>query len=60
MEEVTITFNPDGSADLQGVEGKDVEKLLPWLFKSLGRVTKRGHKHVHKSAEGLGQEQKRG
>lgn len=52
MDEVTITFKPDGTAEIQGLEGKDVEKAFPWLFK-LGKITKRGHKHVHKDVEGL-------
>ncbi len=57
MDEATLTFKQDGTCEIQGAEGKPVERDLAWLFKGLGKVERRGHKHTHGRNEGLKQGQ---
>ena len=58
MAEITLSFNPDGSVEIQDEPGTNAEKNLAWLLKGLGDVSKRGHKHAHTRDEGVQIKQK--
>lgn len=53
MAEITLSFKPDGSVEIQDEPGMNAEKNLSWLLKNLGDVSKRGHKHASTREEGV-------
>ena len=58
MAEITLSFKPDGSVEIQDEPGMNAEKNLKWLLTNLGEVSRRGHKHAHTREEGVQIKQK--
>ena len=51
--EFEITFKPDGTAEFQDIKDSRIEMTAAGFLTKLGKIVVRGHKHIHRTQEGV-------